>query len=448
MKRLVYVLLRVFSALDAALRERLTMAGWLALGAAGAALAAGLDTTKNAAYQAGAFLAALLLLAWIASLAFRARVEARRELPRYATAGEPFGYTIELANRGARALGGATVRERLADPRPGYEAWRRAREPGEARRNWFDRNMGYFRWRWLIERRTPEPPAEAPLGALAPGERRRVRLWMTPRRRGRIELAGLALARTDPLGLVRGLARLPLPARLVALPRRYRLPPLALPGRRKHQPGGVTLAASVGDSEEFLALREYRPGDPLQHIHWKSFARTGRPIVKEFQDEFFERHALVLDTGATAGEDAAFEDAVAVAASFVYTLDTQECLLDLLFVGGEVRHYVSGRGQLHAEQMLEALAGVAPSAPGSFAALARAVLAARGQLASCILVFVAWDEARRGLAQTLAACGIEVRAILVCAPEAAPAAAPAWLAVAHPGAIEAGLAALEAKVLR
>jgi hypothetical protein len=34
-----------------------------------------------------------------------------------------------------------------------------------------------------------------------------VRLALTPRRRGRIELAGLSLARTDPLGLVRGLAR-------------------------------------------------------------------------------------------------------------------------------------------------------------------------------------------------------------------------------------------------
>jgi hypothetical protein len=55
-------------------------------------------------------------------------------------------------------------------------------------------------------------------------------------------------------------------------------------------------------------------------------------VVKEYQDEFFERHALVLDTGTRRGEDAAFEDAVALAASFVYTIDTQECLLDLLFV--------------------------------------------------------------------------------------------------------------------
>jgi uncharacterized protein (DUF58 family) len=438
----------VVSALEHALRERLTAAGWLALGAAGAAGAAGLDTTQNTSYQAATLLGALLVLAWGASLLFRARVAVSRELPRYATAGEPFSYVVAVENRGARPLAGATLRERLADPRPRYDEWRRAREPGEERRNWFDRNMGYFRWRWLIERRTPQPPREAALPALAPGARRLVRLTLTPRRRGRIELAGLALGRTDPLGLVRGLARLPLAARVIALPRRYRLPRLALAGRRKHQRGGVSLAASVGDSEEFLALREYRPGDPLQHIHWKSFARTGRPIVKEFQDEFFERHALVLDTGTRRGEDAAFEDAVAVAASFVHTIDTQECLLDLLFVGGAVRHYVAGRGQLRAEHMLEVLASVGPSAPQGFEALARAVLEARAQLASCILVLVTWDEARRRLAESLAASGTEVRAILVCAREAAPPDAPAWLTAVHPGAVEAALAGLERRVLR
>jgi uncharacterized protein (DUF58 family) len=448
LRRLVYLLLRAFSALDHRLRERLTPAGWLALGAAFAAGAAGLDTTQNVSYQAATLLGALLVLAWGWSLLFRARVRAERELPRFATAGEPFSYSVSLANLGTRALTGATVIERLRDPRPRFEDWRRAREPGEERRNWFDRNVGYFRWRWLIERRTPEPPQAAALPALAPGARRVLRLSLTPRRRGRIELAGLALGRADPLGLVKGLARVPLEGRVVALPRRYRLPRLALPGRRRHQPGGVSLSSSVGDAEEFLALREYRAGDPLQRIHWKSFARVGRPIVKEFQDEFFERHALVLDTGTARGEDAAFEDAVAVAASFAHTIDTQECLLELLFVGGSVRHYTAGRGQLHAEHLLEVLAGAGPSAPGEFDTLARAVLAEQAQLASCILVLQGWDEARRGLAERLAAGGIEVRAILVCAPDAAPRDAPQWLLAVHPGAIEAGLAGLERRVLR
>src|SRR5436305_80672 len=128
---------------------------------------------------------------------------------------------------------------------------------------------------------------------------------------------------------------------------------------------------------------------PLQRMHWKSYARTGTPIVKEFQDEFFERHALVLDTSTERGEDAVFEDAVAVAASFVYAIDTRECLLDLLFVGGELRTYTAGRGQLQVEHMLEVLAGVAPSVPAEFTTLARAVASHRAALTSCTVVLLA-----------------------------------------------------------
>ena len=438
MRRLIFSALRVVGALDHWLRERLTPAGWLVVGAGGAAAAAGLDTNLTVTYRAFTFLAALVALSWAASLLFRARVDARREMPRYATAGEPFSYRITLANLAGKPLAGALVTERFRDPRPAFDEWRRAVEPGEENRNWFDRKVGYFRWRWLIDRRVPRNVDSLAIPPLAPGERLTLRLGFTPRKRGRIEFSGLTLGQPDPLGLVKGLARVPLPGRVIALPKRYRLPEIALPGRRKFQPGGVSLAASVGDSEEFLALRDYRPGDPLQRVHWKSFARTGKPVVKEYQDEFFERHALVLDTGSSRGEDAVFEEAVALAASFVYTIDTQDCLLDLLFVGGEVRAYTAGRGQMRAEHMLEALAGVGPSAPGDFAALARAVLGRRATLSSVIAIFVRWDEARASFVASLRAEGFNVRALLVAEQfDATP-------GIVHlvPGKIEQGLAAL------
>ena len=442
MRRVIYVLLRRFSVLDRWLRERLTPMGWLALGAAGAAAAGGIDLNQTLTAQAFTFLGALLILALLASRAFRARVEVARQLPRYATAAEPFVYRVTVTNRGGTTLAGTTVAERFCDPRPRFEEWRATREPGEQRRNVFDREIGYFRWRWLIERRIPESPTEVALPALAPGQSHSLRLGFTPRRRGRLELAGVDIARSDPLGLVKGIARVPLEARVVALPRRYRIPALSLPGARKFQQGGVSLSASIGDSEEFLSLRDYRPGDPMHRLHWKSFARTGKPIVKEYQDEFFERHALVLDTGTRRGEDAQFEEAVAVAASFVYTIDTQECLLDLLFVGGAVKTYTTGRGQSHSEQMLEVLAAVTPSAPQDFGSLAAAVLDRRSTLSSVIAVLLSWDEPRREFVARSRASGLEVRALLVCPPGEMPPEEPGLL-VLQPGQIESGLARLQ-----
>ena len=119
---------------------------------------------------------------------------------------------------------------------------------------------------------------------------------MLPLRRGILHLTGVSLAQPDPLGPVPGAAKISAPQAVLILPKRYPVPPIALPGALRYQEGGVALAANVGRSEEFVALRDYRHGDPLRHIHWRSWAKTGKPIVKEFEDEFFVRHALVLDT--------------------------------------------------------------------------------------------------------------------------------------------------------
>ena len=150
----------------------------------------------------------------------------------------------------------------------------------------------------------------------------------------------------------------------------------------------------------------------------------------------------MLDTGTARGEDAAFEEAVALAASFVYAIDTRECLLDLLFVGGEVHSYTTGRGQMPAEQLLEVLAGVAPSAPEYFASLAGAVRSHRHRLTSCIVVLLAWDEPRRAFVERLRQSGLEVRALLVCGREETPPANPAGLLVLRAGEVEAGLGGL------
>src|SRR5205807_649343 len=191
---------------------------------------------------------------------------------------------------------GLVLLEDLADPSPSFDEFLRAREPGEERRNWFDRTVGYPRWAWLIERRRGAGIAPRPLPPLPEGGAREVEVALLPLRRGRLAFTGVTIARPDLFGLVNALVTIPLPGALVVLPKRYAVPDLALPRARKYQRGGVALAGAVGDAEEFVSLRDYRPGDPLRRVHWRSAARVGRPVVKEYQDEFFVRHALVLDT--------------------------------------------------------------------------------------------------------------------------------------------------------
>lgn len=412
-RRALYRSFRLVHVVEIWIGRRFTRAGRLALAALGAAAVVGIDTNRTVAYQAFTFLAALLLVAMASSLFFRGRFAVQRVLPRFGTAGEPLAYRVMVENRTDRLQAGLVLMEGLADPRPTFEEFMRAREPGEERRNWFDRTVGYPRWMWLLSQNQRAAPPEQPLPSLTPRGRVDVSPEIVPTRRGHLRFTVATIARPDAFGLYKACATAPAPASVLILPKRHPIPRVPLPGTRKYQRGGIALATSVGDSEEFAALRDYRPGDPLRRIHWKSWARLGKPIVKEYQDEFFVRHALVLDTFSRAEHSPQFEEAVSVAASFACAIETQESLLDLLFVGPEAYSFTAGRGLAHTERMLEILACVAACTTSPFTALRRLVLDRHAALSGAICVLLGWDEERQGLIRDLEARGVPTLALVV-----------------------------------
>ena len=441
MKHLLYRWFSSFSALQYRLDRRFTRAGILALGVLGAAAVIGLDTNRTVGYQVLTLVLALLLISAASSLVFRGRFTARRVLPRFASVGVPLGYRVAIANQTGRRQEGLVLLEELADPRPSFEEFAAAREPGEERRNWFDRQVGYPRWAWLISQKRGAVVTPRPLPPLAPAGEIEVAVEITPLRRGHVRFTGLTIARPDPLGLVHALKTIRLPQSLLVLPKRYPMPEIRLGGRRKYQPGGVALASSVGESDEFVALRDYRAGDPMRRIHWKSWARVGRPVVREYQDEFFVRHALVLDTFTEREGHLVFEDAVSVAASIAVSVETQESLLDLMFVGPEAYCFTAGRGVGHTDRLLEVLACVGPCRDKPFRALHRAVMERRALLSGCVCVLLAWDEARREFVRHLEALGTPTRVFVVGEPGALDA-LPGDVHLLEVGRIGEGLARL------
>jgi uncharacterized protein (DUF58 family) len=428
-------------------RARFTRPGLMVLTMAGLAGLVGVDTHLSLAYQIFAFLAAALLLSILHGLLFRCRFSADRGLPRLGTVDVPFRYRVRVTALGRGLPARLLLRERLPDPRPDRETFLRTPEPGETRRNFFDRLTGFYRWEWLTSRRRFGRAEAHPLPAVAAGGAVTVPLSFTPRRRGRLVLPELTLLRPDPLGLFRGVVGFKRPQSMVILPRRYPLPPLWLPGGRRFHAGGVALTSSVGDAEEFVSLRDYRPGDPLRRIHWRSWARTGRPVVKEFQEEFFVRHALVLDTFQEAAESDAFEAAVSVAASFACDARTQESLLDLLFVGNEAVCVTAGRGLGGMDRMLEILAGVQPAGHRRFFDLTAHVVRRAANLSGCICMLLEWDADRQELVRRLRGLGVPVRVLVVAegADDLAPGVMGDRAAEFHPlrpDRVEEGLAAL------
>ena len=338
---------------------------------------------------------------------------------------------------------GLTVLEDLADQRPAFKDWLAVQLADEQRSFRFadPRRRNQFKLASVSESAVPP---------LAPGQQAETKVNLLPFRRGVLRLRGLTLARPDPLGLLRAFVTLPAPQQVLILPKRYPLPPVALPGAMKYQQGGVALAASVGQSEEFVSLREYRHGDPMRHIHWRSWAKAGKPVVKEFEDEFFVRHALVLDTFTEHPRGEAFEEAVAVAASFACTIQTQESLLDLLFVGTESYGVTAGRSLGHADQMLQILASVRACNDRPFSSLEHLVLNHVRSVSGCICVLLAWDQPRRQFVRKLRELGVPALVLVILEPHLARQVShgpmsdePGQFHVLEVGQIEPGLAKLQ-----
>ncbi len=397
--------------LDRWVRERFTAPGrWVAGTAIGASVWS-INTRATLAYQLLALLVALGVAALIATRTFRTRFHARRHLPRYATAGTPVRYRVSIEHRARHVEAGLWLRDSLVVRAPSAADFARASGAGEARRNWFDRRVGYPRWAAMMRARRGARVPVRELPTLAPRVATSVDMTLTPLRRGYLEFGPLRVQRADPLGLYLAERHAGEGARLLVLPRRYPVAWREWTGGSRDRLGGASLAAAVGGSLEYACSREYRPGDARRLIDWRSWARLGVPVVKEFHDQCLVRQALVVDT-ASAAPDECFEAAISVAASFA-AVSGGNGVVELLFVGTRAFRVESGPGLGTRAQMLEALACAQPAPPDHFDLLSRTVCQHAGDLSSAVLVLLGWDPARRELVRRLRARRVELLVLVV-----------------------------------
>jgi uncharacterized protein (DUF58 family) len=141
--------------------------------------------------------------------------------------------------------------------------------------------------------------------------------------RGRYQVGPLVVRLTDPFGLCELTRAFPATEQFVVVPRVTALPAVRLAG--EYAGTGESRARSVAvHGEDDTATREYRYGDDLRRVHWKSTARTGELMVRREEQPWESQATVVLDTRAAAhhgeGPTASFEWAVSAAASIAVHL--------------------------------------------------------------------------------------------------------------------------------
>ncbi|GAA1643610.1 DUF58 domain-containing protein [Nonomuraea maheshkhaliensis] len=136
--------------------------------------------------------------------------------------------------------------------------------------------------------------------------------------RGRYTIGPLAIRIADPFGLVELTRSFTISDTLVVTPHVAALPHVRLSG--EWTGGGDSRTRSVAAAgDDDVAPREYRQGDDLRRVHWRSTARYGELMVRREEQQWQSRGALLLDTRRHAhrgeGPRSSFEVAVSAAAS-------------------------------------------------------------------------------------------------------------------------------------
>lgn len=136
--------------------------------------------------------------------------------------------------------------------------------------------------------------------------------------RGRYRVGPLTVRLADPFGMVELVRSFSLSDTLTVTPAIVPLPHSRPAGGWTG--GGDSVARAVAAAgEDDVAPREYRHGDDLRRVHWRSTARHGELMVRREEQHFQSSGTLFLDTRWTShrgeGPSGSFEQAVAAAAS-------------------------------------------------------------------------------------------------------------------------------------
>jgi uncharacterized protein (DUF58 family) len=173
----------------------------------------------------------------------------------------------------------------------------------------------------LLEDRLPYSLGGRPRFVVSRIEPRGVREVAYPVRsdvRGRYVVGPLSLRFADLFGLVELTRSFTTTDALVVTPAVVALPLVHLGG--DWAGGGDSRARSISTmGEDDVTTREYRYGDDLRRVHWRSTARYGELMVRREEQPWQNRGVLMLDTRASAhrgdGPGSSFEWAVSATAS-------------------------------------------------------------------------------------------------------------------------------------
>jgi len=268
------------------------------------------------------------------------------------------------------------------------------------------KNSSSFGKLWLEISEESNWPEALPGRVLSIGGGGKTRKWKVLAkaiRRGRYKVGPIVLRSGDPFGLFPREARVATESLMLVYPRVVPLPHWRLPGSVLE--GGIlTGQRSLQSTSMVMGIREYRPGDAMNRIHWPSSMRHRTLQVKEFE----------LDK--TADLWLYLERAVTVAASIVRKALDDHRNVGLITSGNRAEVFQPDRGTKQFGKLMQYLAEVRVAGSHTIAETLVETLPRLRRGSACILITPSLDRAWVRPASTLREVSIATQAVIIAAP--------------------------------
>jgi uncharacterized protein (DUF58 family) len=232
-------------------------------------------------------------------------------------------------------------------------------------------NLGARTGLLLVEEQVPWALGQRPrfvVSWMRNGGKRQVRYPVRAEVRGIYEVGPLHVRVVDPFGMFALRRSFPRTTTLVVVPAVEELPALAPIGAWTGSGDNRPQPFSVGSAAD-TTVREYRTGDDLRRVHWRSTARTGDLMVRREEQPWQSRCTLFIDNRASAhrgsGPDSSLERAITATASIAVHLSRLGFQVRLISAdGSELEHAWHDGGASSSRPMLEHLAALPTIADG------------------------------------------------------------------------------------
>jgi uncharacterized protein (DUF58 family) len=334
-------------------------------------------------YHIWSFTTVCFALAWLTSRFAVPKIQLTRRQPPPTMAGTPLTYEVEVENRSRRAAYALSVME--TDLPAGLKLARHASPP-------------------VIDR-------------LAPRAKTTLTLQLHGFKRGHHRLSGLYAASSYPLGLFRGLSfhlqetwATVYPAHSV--PASFRLPwRAAVTSANRGMADAHAMAAA---SPDFSYVRAYRHGDNPRHLHWASWARTGIPTTKVYQEETGPRVGLVLDTAVpNPGDLPALESGISAIAGIAAYLLREGIEVACFATATLLCRFSNDAPTLRFTHLMNTLAGLQARASVEWPSVATRLLEQSPECNTIALIVLDWSRETAGFVTRLQDHGIGVRTLVI-----------------------------------